>query len=246
MRRKIVIAGAAVAGAAIAASAARRPLKAHLAEGTLPGRSGSWLNSYLNRPSYRLMAAALDLKPEDDVLDVACGWGEFLAVHASQARRVAGIDVSEEKAALARQRLADRIASGTAEVVQGDAAALPWKEGTFSAVTCMDAFAFFPAPEQVLAEVLRVLRPGGRMLMQIGMKWPHGMPKHMLHPTAHIDVSDEAAVRKLIEDAGFGEVSVSYGLVGGDSRLGNLASRLTIGSDEVRLVGAVKPGTGQG
>lgn len=200
-----------------------------MAEGTLPGRSGSWLNSYLNRPSYRLMAAALDLKPGDDLLDVACGWGEFLAVHASQARRVAGIDISGEQATLAGQRLADRIASETAEVVQGDAAALPWKEGTFSAVTCMDAFPFFPAPERVLAEVLRVLRPGGRMLMQIGMKWPHGPPKHMLHPTAHIDVSDEAAVRKLVQDAGFGEVSISYGLVGGGSRLENLASRLTIG-----------------
>ena len=176
MRRSIVVAGTIVAGAAIAAAVARRPLKAHLAEGTLPGRSGSWLNSYMNRPSYRLMAATLDLKPEDDLLDVACGWGEFLAVHASQARHVAGIDISGEKVTLARQRLADRIAAGTAEVVQGDAAALPWKEGTFSAVTCMDAFAFFPAPERVLAEVLRVLRPGGRMLWQIGMKWPHGMP----------------------------------------------------------------------
>ena len=246
MKRGVAVAGTIVAGAAIAAAVARRPLKAHLAEGTLPGRSGSWLNSYLNRPSYRLMAAALDLRPEDDLLDVACGWGEFLAVHASQARHVAGIDVSGEKATLARQRLADRIASGTAEVVQGDAAALPWKEGTFSAVTCMDAFAFFPAPERVLAEVLRVLRPGGRMLMQIGMKWPHGPPKHILHPTAHVDVSDEAAVRKLVNDAGFGEISISYGLVGGESRPGNLASRLTTGSDELRLVGAVKPQAGPG
>ncbi|HET9082716.1 MAG TPA: class I SAM-dependent methyltransferase [Trebonia sp.] len=246
MRRSIAVGGTIAAGAAIAAAAARRPLKAHLAEGTLPGRSGSWLNSYLNRPSYRLMAAALDLKPEDDLLDVACGWGEFLAAHASQAHLVAGIDISGEKAALAHQRLAGRIASGTAEVVQGDAAALPWKEGAFSAVTCMDAFAFFPAPEKVLAEALRVLRPGGRMLMQIGMKWPHGTPKHMLHPVAHIDVSDEAAVRKLAEEAGFGEVSVSYGPVGGKSRLGNLVSRLTIGSDQVRLVRAVKTGAGPG
>lgn len=241
MRRSIVVAGTIAAGAAIAVSAARRPLKAHLAEGTLPGRSGSWLNSYLNRPTYRLIAEALGLQPDDVLLDVACGWGEFLAVHGSQAIRVAGIDVSEEKAALARQRLEGRIASGTAEVVKGDAAALPWTEGTFSAVTCMDAFAFFAVPERVLAEVFRVLRPGGRMVMQIGMKWPHGMPGHVLHPTAHFDVADEAAVRKLVEHAGFGEVSISYGLVGGESRLGNLACRLTSGSDELRLVAAVKP-----
>lgn len=241
MRWRLVVAGTIVAGAAVVASVARRPLKAHLAEGTLPGRSGSWLNSYFNRPSYRLMSAALDLGPEDDLLDVACGWGEFLAVHASNARRVAGIDVSEEKVRLARQRLADRIAAGTGEVVQGDAAALPWEEGTFSAVTCMDAFPFFAAPERVMAEVLRVLRPGGRMLMQIGMRWPDGPPKHLPHPTSAV-ARDEVALRRMVEDVGFREISISYGLVGGESRLGNLVSRLTSASDELRLVGAVKPG----
>jgi len=240
MRWRLVVTGMIVAGVAVVASAARRPLKAHLAEGTLPGRTGSWLNSYFNRPSYRLMAAALDLGPEDDLLDVACGWGEFLAIYGSDARRVAGIDVSEEKVRLARQRLADRIAAGTGEVVQGDAAALPWEEGTFSAVTCMDAFPFFSAPERVMAEVFRVLRPGGRMLMQIGMRWPDGPPKHLPHPTSPV-AGDETALRRMVEDAGLREVSFSYGLVGGESRLGNLVSRLTSASDELRLVGAVKP-----
>jgi ubiquinone/menaquinone biosynthesis C-methylase UbiE len=245
MRRSIVAAGMIAAGAALVAAVARRPLKAHWAEGTLPGRSGSWLNSYMNRPSYRLIAAALNLSPQDDLLDVACGWGEFLAVHGSQAHRVAGIDISGEKVRLARQRLADRIAAGTAEVVRGDAAALPWTEDTFSAVTCMDAFIFFTDPDKVLAEVVRVLRPGGRMLMQIGMNWPHGLPKHLPHPNpfGH-DYSDEAAVRKMVEEAGFGETSISYVPVFGDHRLANRASRLMGGSDEVRLVGAVKPQAG--
>jgi len=241
MRWRLVVTGMIVAGVAVVASAARRPLKAHLAEGTLPGRTGSWLNSYFNRPSYRLMAAALDLGPEDDLLDVACGWGEFLAIYGSDARRVAGIDVSEEKVRLARQRLADRIAAGTGEVVQGDAAALPWEEGTFSAVTCMDAFPFFTAPERVMAEVFRVLRPGGRMLMQIGMRWLDGPPKYLPHPTSPV-AGDETALRRMVEDVGFREISISYGLVGGESRLGNLVSRLTSASDELRLVGAVKPG----
>ena len=85
------------------------------------------------------------------------------------------------------------------------------------------------------------------MLMQIGMKWPHGLPKHVMHPNplGH-DYSDEAAVRKMVEDAGFGEISISYRLVGGESRLGNLACRLAGGSDEFRLVGAVKPEVGPG
>ncbi len=82
--------------------------------------------------------------------------------------------------------------------------------------------------------------------MQIRMKWPRGLPKHVLHPAAHADAGDEGAVRKLVEDAGFGEVSVSYGVVGGESRRRNLACRLTVGSDDLRLVGAVKPEVGPG
>ena len=85
-----------------------------------------------------------------------------------------------------------------------------------------------------------MLRPGGRMLMQIGMKWPDGPPKKMLHSTTRV-AGDEAEVRRMVEDAGFGEMSISYGLVGGESRWGNLASRLAVASDELRLVGAVKP-----
>lgn len=242
MRLSIVVTGALVAGAAIVASAARRPLREAQATGALPGRWGSWLNAYLARPTYRLMAAGLDLTPEDDVLDVACGSGDFLAVHAAQARRVAGIDLSEGKVALARERLANRIASGAAQVVQGDAANLPWEEATFSAVTCMDAFEYFPAPDRVLAEVRRVLRPGGRIVMTMGMKWPHGRPERLLGRMADFDYADEAAVRTLVEDAGFGEVSISYGQVGGENRLANLAWRLALGSDEHRLVRAVKPG----
>lgn len=240
VRRGVVVAGMVVAGVGVAACVARRPLEEHLAEGTLPGRAGSWLNSYFNRPCYRSIAAALDLGPEDEILDVTCGWGEFLAAYASEARCVAGIDGSEQKVGLARRRLADRIAEGSAEVVQGDAAALPWEEGTFSAVTCMDAFPFFTAPERVMAEVFRVLRPGGRMLMQIGMRWPDGPPKYLPHPTSFV-AGDETALQRMAEDAGLCEVSFSYGLVGGESRLGNLVSRLTAASDELRLVRAVKP-----
>jgi SAM-dependent methyltransferase len=240
MKRRSGVAGTVVAGVAVAVAASRRPLKQQWAAGTLPGRFGSWLNSYLNRPSYRLMAAALNLNADDELLDVACGSGEFLAVHASGACRVAGVDLSAAKVALARERLAERVAAGTAEVVRGNAAALPWADGTFSAVTCNDAFPFFPVPEQVLAEVLRVLRPGGRMVMQIGMRWPNGMPKHLPHPKSDFDVADESAVRKLVEGAGFGEVTFSYGPVAGRSRAGNWASRVLSGSDELRLVAAVK------
>lgn len=241
MKRGLMVAGASVVALAIASCVARRPMMAHWQEGTMPGRWGSWLNSYLNRPTYRAMAAVLELGTEDDLLDVACGWGEFMTVHGPKARSVAGIDHSEEKVAFARERLVDRVAAGTAEVVHGDATALPWAEGRFSAVTCMDAFTFFPAPERVLGEVLRVLRPSGRMVMQIGANFPKGKPTTMKHPGVKT-YDDEAEVRYMVENAGFVDVEFTYVPIGGDSRAGNFASRAMMGTDEERIVKAVKPG----
>ncbi len=244
MRRRIIATGVLTVGGAVAAVSARGRMRDFLAEGTSPGRSGSWLNSFLARPMYRLMAGVLAVGPEDDLLDVACGWGEFLAVHAPRARRVAGIDWSEKKVGLARERLADRIAEGTAEVAHGDAAELPWEDGTFSAVTCMAAFPFFTDPARVLSEILRVLRPGGRVVMQIGMRWSDGPPKHMPALLSQVvDLSDEAAVQKLFEDAGFDRVTMSYGPASTTSLRGKV-NRAVARSDEFRVIRAVKPGTG--
>ncbi|SEI97929.1 class I SAM-dependent methyltransferase [Demequina mangrovi] len=242
MNRSAVVAGTVVAGG-MAVAASVRPMKAHLAEGTLPGRVGSWINSEMGRPMYRLMAQAAGIGPDDSVLDVACGWGGFLVDYAAQARRVAGIDWSEAKVGLARRRLAERILDGTAEVVHGDATVLPWPADTFMVVTLMDAFPFLPDPARAFSEMLRVLTPGGRAAVQLGMRWPDGMPEHVMHPTSDaVDPSDEDAIRLMFEEVGFADVRMVYGS-GGDSARGKAISRALVGSDELRVVHAEKPAT---
>jgi SAM-dependent methyltransferase len=115
---------------------------------------------------YSLMLRELQLRPEDELLDVGCGAGTLLA-RATRARHVAGLDASQIQVGLARRRLADRLAAGTAEVVHGDAAALPWQDGTFSVVTSVNCLKFLADPDQGLREMARVLRPGGRALVVI-------------------------------------------------------------------------------
>ena len=236
MRRLVLVTvGAAAAVTAIALWIGR---SIPTVPGNMPGgATASAINTWMNGPSYKIMAAMLDPGPEDQVLDVACGDGAFLARYVQAARYVAGLDRYDVKVELARRRLADRIAAGTAEVVEGDAEELPWEDDRFTAVTCMDAFSFFPHPDAFLYEVHRVLRTGGRAVMMIGAEMPEGSePRTVL---GHVQ-RNEDDVRRMVEAADF-EMSMAYRPMGGDNRLANAICRRLFGTDQVRIVTAAKP-----
>lgn len=112
------------------------------------------------------VAERLRLRRDDVLLDVGCGSGLFLRRYASDAGAVAGVDHSEVQVALARRTLRSRIAAGSAAVVLGDAAALPWHDRTFSAVAC-NSLPCVVAAETALGEMHRVLRPGGRIVVAV-------------------------------------------------------------------------------
>jgi ubiquinone/menaquinone biosynthesis C-methylase UbiE len=161
---------------------------------------------------FQAMAAELELEPEDVLLDVGCGAGDFLAEHGSQVSHVAGLDASEIPVELARRRLADRIATGTAEVVKGDAAALPWEDGHFSVVTSQYCLKFLPEPEVALREMSRVLRPGGRAVATLSDTDQSGWGG--THQSGTSDAWgqwywSDADARRLMEEAGFVNVAVS-------------------------------------
>lgn len=207
--------------------------------GPLGWVSSHWVMPRFHAQIYPVLARELKLRPEDDLLEVACGSGVFLADHAPQVRRVAGLDLSSIQVDLARRRLADRIAAGTAEIVHGDAAALPWPDGTFSVVTCMGSFEAFPEPERVLAELIRVLRPGGRAVLNIGERVPPGTQTHQVLGAMWVWSEDD--VRHMVEQAGLSDVQMSYASSSGDSRLIAMANRIasTFGA-ELRLVHGLK------
>ena len=132
------------------------------------GRYGFLANGPVGRVTARLMpiveagvyegvAEMLDLQPDDDLLDIGSGPGAFLATKAGHVRGVAGLDPSPTMLHVAARRLADRLAAGTARLVSGSGAELPFGDGEFSAVTAI----FAPADH---AEAFRVLRPGGRFV----------------------------------------------------------------------------------
>lgn len=110
----------------------------------------------------RWRRAALDaaaVGPGDRVVDVACGTGDLAALAAARGARVLGVDFSGEMLRAARRRL------GHLAWVRGDAEALPLPDGFASVVTSGFALRNFASLERALAEMARVLRPGGRLAL---------------------------------------------------------------------------------
>ena len=95
---------------------------------------------------------------QDDVLDVACGTGDMVLELKKRGCTVTGIDLSEEMISIAKTK-------ASATYIVGDAEHLPFPDATFDAVTCAFGVRNFVHLEQGLGEMLRVLKPGGKMVI---------------------------------------------------------------------------------
>jgi SAM-dependent methyltransferase len=172
------------------------------------GSIGVWLMPKMVGPLYPMLAKELDLRPDDDLLEVGCGSARLLAEHAAHVRHVAGLDISRIQMDMARKRLAKRIAAGTAEMVQGDAMALPWPDGRFSVVGSLNCLKFVPDPPKALREMHRVLRPGGRLVITIDKQADKWGKSGQIDGFGQWQWSMED-MRRLMEEAGFADVSVA-------------------------------------
>jgi ubiquinone/menaquinone biosynthesis C-methylase UbiE len=112
------------------------------------------------------LLAACALGPGHRLLDVGTGTGLVAAAAAAVtegAARVVGVDVSP--AMLARAQ--ERVAPPGVHLVAGDARALPCRTASFDATACHFVLVFVDRPQSALAELHRVLRPGGRVALTV-------------------------------------------------------------------------------
>ncbi|HEV2906731.1 MAG TPA: class I SAM-dependent methyltransferase, partial [Actinomycetota bacterium] len=100
-----------------------------------------------------------DPDEDDSYLDLGTGPGTIAGVLAPHVGALVGTDVSPEMLDLFESRT-----SGAPSVL-ADAHRLPFKEGSFTLVTCGSVFHHLEDPATVVDEVARVLRPGGRFLL---------------------------------------------------------------------------------
>ena len=107
------------------------------------------------------IVTAVDVRPGEDVLDVACGTGNAALRAAQAGGTVVGLDITPELFDAGR-RLAAELGV-VVEWIQGDAEELPFEDESFDVVVSTFGCMFAPRHEVTAHELARVLRPGGRL-----------------------------------------------------------------------------------
>jgi SAM-dependent methyltransferase len=153
---------------------------APLLDASAPARLGDWLTDRAarrpsgaaqragyrdpshHRPSFGAIFEELELGPEDVLLEIGSGGGAFLERALRSGCRAKAVDHSPEMLRVARELNAAAIEEGRLELVQADARVLPFADESCTCAAMMQVFFFLDA-QPVLAEVRRVVRPGGML-----------------------------------------------------------------------------------
>jgi SAM-dependent methyltransferase len=132
-------------------------------------------------------AAAAELLPPGRVLDLGCGVGHSYALLAP--RETVGVDIA-----------ADALAGQDRRTVVADMRDLPFDDASFASVLSVQSIEHVPDPERVLAEVRRVLEPGGTAVFVTPNRLTFGRPDEIIDPYHYVEY-DEHQLRSLC--AGF-------------------------------------------
>ena len=114
-----------------------------------------------NQPLFEAVLDAVGAGPGTRLLDVGCGSGLALVLAEERGAIPAGLDISPGLLQIARDRLPE------ADLRVSDMEYLPFGDGTFDAVTGVNAFQFAGNPQKALHEAARVTRPGGRVVASL-------------------------------------------------------------------------------
>ena len=180
-------------------------LKARLKATWMSGDYGHFA-TYME-PGALEFLSRIKIEPGARVLDVACGAGQTAIPMSRAGAKVTGIDIATNSIEQARARA--RAENLDARFDEGDAEMLPYEDASFDIVLSLIGAMFAPRPELVAAELKRVCRPGGKIIMGnwtpsgfIGQMFKaHG--KHVPPPAIMappVKWGDEEVVRQRFQD----------------------------------------------
>ncbi len=180
-------------------------LKAKLKATWMSGDYG-YFAKYLE-PGALEFLSRISIEPGMRILDVACGAGQIAIPMARAGAKVTGIDIATNLIEQARARA--QAENLDARFDEGDAEMLPYEDGSFDLVISLIGAMFAPRAELVAAELKRVCRPGGRIVMAnwtpsgfVGQMFKvHGQynpPSPLMSPP--VKWGDEETVRQRFQD----------------------------------------------
>ncbi len=172
----------------------------------------SWLMSFGKAPAILKKTVALAQPAAGEkVLDVGCGTGTLaiaLREKVGPGGEVVGIDAAPEMIAVARDKAAKRGAGIDFRV--GLIEEIPFPDDSFDLV--LSSFMLHHLPEDVkregLAEIRRVLKPGGRILVVDLAVHGDSFVGHVMALSGHAERGNASELRAIMDGAGFGEVEV--------------------------------------
>jgi SAM-dependent methyltransferase len=148
------------------------------------------------------------------LLDMGCGGGRHAFEAWRRGARVVALDASEGELKEVRAVLGAMLdagelprTDGIGGVANGDALSLPFPDGAFDCVIASEVLEHLGPDEVAIGELVRVLRPGGRMAVTVPTRWPERVCwvlDHRYHdtPGGHVRIYRQHDLEEKLEDAG--------------------------------------------
>jgi SAM-dependent methyltransferase len=199
---------------------------AHLVNSSSPSGLGDWLtdrvarmptgataregyrNPTHHRPNFGAILEALELRPGDRFLEVGCGGGALLKEALRRGCTAVGVDHSLEMVRLSARANAKAVRERRLEVREARADSLPLGDSTFTCAAMTGVLGFLEDPVRALAEVHRVLAPGGRLAVFSTSKEARGTIAAPEPMASHLRFYEDSEIEGMALAAGFREAEV--------------------------------------
>ena len=154
--------------------------------------------------------SGLEIAKDATILDVGCGGGRTLQKLAARTTgKLFGVDFSKASVAATRATNAEAVAEGRMDVRHASVSQMPFEDATFDLVTAAETHYYWPDLVRDLAEVRRVLKPGGTavLIAEVYRRPGSAIETFALKLMSGVTLSPEEH-RAALEAAGFGDVRV--------------------------------------
>ena len=140
-------------------------------EAALDLTSDLWMHSHFRAMAevYHSLLNQAELLPGDRVLDLGCGSGThfgWIAAIVGPEGRIVGVDADADNLEIAHSRIAGQSWAGQIELHTGPMSSLPFEDTAFDAVWCAGSLQYVADPVSAIREMVRVVRPGGKVAVQ--------------------------------------------------------------------------------